>query len=399
MVSHPASAPLKRLLYMCEYPPSTAGGAPIIARQFLRRYDADRLHVLCDGRQHRAAMRAGATTLLPCRHTVVGNLELGTLRPRRVFIPIFDILNLSRIPWIERRAREIVEREAIEAIFTIPWRTDFALAAYRVAQRCDLPLYVFETDDWQAMNQGPLTREITRRYQGRILRNAEHLWMISPGMIRRYRERFGVEGDFLFHFVDVDRYQRADPREPAVPGEIRLVYTGAINQMFLGALEPLCTWLNEGVEVDGRRVVLDVWSGSCPEHLQGPAVRYRGFVPSDEVPGILASADLLLMAVTFSQEPALRDLVRTSVYTKSVDYLASGKPIVLVSPSDTAEVQHFGSVMTVVDDLDRGRFESAIGAALGSPDARRRAAEGVALVRRSHTAETMGDRFLAQFRA
>jgi glycosyltransferase involved in cell wall biosynthesis len=392
-------APLKRLLYMSEYPPSTAGGAPIIARQFLRRYDQSRLHVLCDSRQHAAALGAGADMLLDCRHTVVPNLEPVLLRPRRLFSPLFDAVNLARIPYIRRRARRIVEQEGIEAIFTLPWRTDFALAAYLVARSTGLPLFVFETDDWQAMNKGVLARHLTRRYHRAVLASAAQLWMTSPGMIRRYRERFGVDGEFLFHFVDVDRYQRAEPLEPADPGEIRLVYTGAINRMFLGTLEPLCDWLNDGIHIHGRRLILEIWSSSCPERLRGSGVRYRGFVTSDEVASILAGADALLIAVTFSEDPALRDLVRTSLYTKTVDYLASGRPVVVVSPPDTAEVDYFGEVTTLVDELNRDRFVGAVREALDSKEAGARAEAGLELVRTRHTAETMGDAFLSRFQA
>jgi glycosyltransferase involved in cell wall biosynthesis len=170
--------------------------------------------------------------------------------------------------------------------------------------------------------------------------------------------------------------------------------------MFLGAMERICDWINAGIVIDGRRVVLDIYGGTCPSRLAGPAVTWRGFVASEEIPAVLAGADALLIAVTFSDDPHLRDLVRTSIYTKTVDYLASGKPIVLVSPSDTAEVDYFGLVTRVIDQLDRGRFEDALRETVsGSPEVARRTEAGLALVRERHTGETMGDRFLEPFRA
>src|SRR5690348_14288003 len=241
---------------MSENPPGQAGGAPIIARQHLRAYEPSSLHVLCDRALYNTAKQAGDGVLLPCAHTTVANLEPGKPRPRRIFRPLFDAVNLARIPLIKRKAKEIIAREKSEAIFTIPWRTDFALAAHLVARETGLPLYVFEMDDWHAANPGPLVSTITGRWQAPLLQNAAQVWLISPEMVRTYRDRFGVEGEFLFHFVDPDAYQQADPREPAVPGELRLVYTGSINRMFLSTLELLASWLNEGMHIDGRRVVL-----------------------------------------------------------------------------------------------------------------------------------------------
>jgi hypothetical protein len=217
-------------------------------------------------------------------------------------------------------------------------------------------------------------------------------------MVRTYRERFGIDGEFLFHFVDPDTYQQAEPREPAVPGELRLVYTGSINRMFLGTLELMADWLNEGMHIGGRRVVLDIWSAACPEHLRGPGVRWRGFVSSAEVPGILASADASLIAITFSDDRALQDLVRSSIYTKTVDYLASGKPLVVVSPPDTAELDYFGSVVWTVTDPARDAFERTLETATTSSEAQRRADAGLELIRAHHTADTMGEQFLARLR-
>jgi glycosyltransferase involved in cell wall biosynthesis len=389
---------LKRLLYMSENPPGQAGGAAIIARQHLREYDPALLHVLCDRGLYRTAKHAGSDALLPCPHTTVPNFEFVKLRPRRIFGRMFDIVNLARIPLIKRRAKAIIAREGIEAIFTIPWRTDFALAAHLVARETGLPLYVFEMDDWHAANPGPVVTNLTGRWQAPLLQNAAHVWLISPEMTRRYHDRFGIEGEFLFHFVDPDIYQEAEPRELPTAEELRLVYTGSINRMFLGTLERIAEWVNAGMEIGGKRVVLDIWSAACPEQLRGPGVRWHGFVPSHEVPGILAGADALLIAITFSDDPALQDLVRSSIYTKTVDYLASSKPVVVVSPSDTAELDYFGSVVWPVANLEQASFEDAVEQATTSDEAMRRSDAGLALIRANHTAETMGERFLSRLR-
>ena len=390
---------LKRLLFMCEYPPSSIGGGPIIVRQLLGRYDPSRLHVLCDIAQLRIARSQAPASLLDCPHTAVTNLAPLRLRPRRLFGPLGEVVNLARLPLVIRRATQLVRGGGHEAIFTVPWG-EFAVAAYEVSRRTGVPLFVFETDDWVAASTAPVNDRLRRSYQPRLLRHADKLWLISPRMVDRYRRRFGVDGEFLFHFVDPDRYRHAVPREPPAPGELRLVYTGAINSMFLGAMERISEWINDGMVIDGRRVVLDVYGGSCPPALQGDAVTWRGFVPAAEIPSVLASADALLIAVTFTPNSDVGSLTGTSIYTKTVDYLASGKPIVLVSPPDTAQVDYFGAVTRVVDELDRGRFEDALReAAAGGPEVTRRVEAGLALVRERHTGETMGERFLAPFRA
>ena len=85
--------------------------------------------------------------------------------PARIFRPLFDAVNLTRIPAIKRKATSIIAREQIEALFTVPWRTEFAAAAYFVARETGIPLYVFETDDWHAANPGLIVSSLTRRWQ------------------------------------------------------------------------------------------------------------------------------------------------------------------------------------------------------------------------------------------
>ena len=398
MTSSSVNSRLRTVLYMSEHPPSSAGGAPLIVRQHLQRYEQGALHVLCDQRIYRSVAREHPGSLLPCAHTPVANFAPADLRPRRVFGPIFDVVNLARIPLIKRKARHIIESSGVEAIFTVPWRTDFAAAAYQLARETGLPLYVFETDDWHAMNPGPVVGALTRRWHRPLLAHAAHLWVTSPQMAERYRSRFDVHGEFLFHFVDPETYAHAQRRQPPERGELRLVYTGAVNAMFLGALERLATWLNDGIVVNGRRVVLELWGGWCPEHLMGPGFRWRGLVPVAEVPGVLASADALILAVTFSDDPALQELVRTSLYTKTVDYLASGKPVICVAPPGTAEVDYFGDFMWVVESLDRDAVQHALEVATTSEEAAARSRSGVEFIENNHTAETMGERFLGPFR-
>lgn len=392
---------LKRLLYMSELPPSTAGGQPLIVNNLLRDYDMQRLDVLCDARQHRVDPLV-RETFLRCRHALVRNAEgHRSLRPRRVFGPIGENLNLLRVGTIVRAAQRIVSERGIEAIFTVPWRCDFALAAYRVSLQTGLPLYVFETDDWYAMNRRPFTGQVIKRNQASMLRHATKLWVTSPPMTVVYRERFGVEGEFLFHYLDAAPYVRASAGRARLsdPGVLKLVYTGAINTMFWDTLLLICRQINAGLEVAGRRVELDVYGGGLPRAFRGPNVRYRGLVTSAEIPAVLAAADVSLIAVTFDLDPDLVALVRTSLYTKTVDYLAAGRPVMIVSPRYAAEVAYFGDVATVVDEPDPARIARALTSLARDDDAvRERCDRALRFVRSHHSLEQRDRVFLEHFR-
>lgn len=392
---------LKRLLYMCEYPPSTLAGAPVIVKQLLSRYDPDSLEILCCGRMYDPEHPVVGASYLPSRHTVVANLQKLDVPPRRIFGPLWDTLNLCRIPRIVSLGERIVKERDIEAIFTIPWRCDFALSAFLLSRRTGLPLYVFETDHWEAMNPRLLPGRLVRRYHQPLLERAERLWLTSPAMVRRYQRDFDVEGEFLFHYLEVNgsgpSRHHHEPRGPA--DVLSLVYTGSVNEMFYDSLRQVCDLINSGLHVAGRCAKLTIYGASCPPELIGPNVTWKGLVPREDIPSLLAEADILLVTVTFSRDPRLVDLVRTSLYTKTVDYLAAARPVLIVSPGYSAQVDYFGRTAKVVDSADPARIRDGLAEVVNDPDAaRERCRLGLELVRDRHSMEAMESTFLRHFR-
>ena len=112
---------------------------------------------------------------------------------------------------------------------------------------------------------------------------------------------------------------KSEIRDPKSP--IRLLYTGAINDMFYDTMESLCDQLNAGMFHRGAPIELTIYSSACPKRFLGPHVNWGGFVDHEEIPRLLSQADILLVAVSFSQEQRIANLVRTSLYTKTIDYL------------------------------------------------------------------------------
>jgi hypothetical protein len=177
-----------------------------------------------------------------------------------------------------------------------------------------------------------------------------------------------------------------------------MVYTGSINRMFFDTLKILCDAVNRGWDIGGRPVRLEIFTHSEYPSLVGPNVRFPGYVSSDAVPGVLAGADIAVICVSFNE--AVGQLVRTSLYTKTVDYLASGRPVLIVSPRYTAEVDYFGSVAEVVDRPDPAAIRGAVAKLVGGgPEVTDRVEKGLDLVRRRHSLEALEGIFLQHLRA
>lgn len=391
----------QQMLFINAFPPSGGAGAPVIFRQLLRHYNQEKLDVLyCRSWDKDWRQKMGGT-LLPCPHTAVGWLAPGLRwKPARLFGPMARTLNLLRLNHIMGIARKIIRDRKVEVIFTATTFCEFNLAAYFLHRETGLPLYFFETDDWEEANPTPLPRYLVRKYRARVYKAASRLWFTSPAMVRDYASRFGVAGDFLFHFIDPQQYAaQGGLIHPPETGPIELVYTGSINFMFISTFRILCRYLNSGMEVNGRPVRLTIYGAACPEEFIGQGVRYGGLMSPDAIPEVIAGAHASLIAVTFDRDPSLVQLVKTSLYTKTVDYLAVGRPVLVVAPDYTAEVDYFGGVTHVVSSVEREAFAGAVRRLVqDTAYAKRLVAAGQEFVRLRHGPQALEQVFLRHFR-
>lgn len=388
----------KQLLFVNEYPPSTLAGAPLIMRQLLREYDPARLDVLCCDSFYGNASPVVRDSYLACRHTAVRSFNT-TLRPRRVFGPIESTLNRYRLGHIMELGRRIARLRGVEALLSTSYGAEFPHAAYFLAQELGLPFYYYEMDRLDSVFTCHAAKRLITQHRRDFLRSAKKLWLVSPTMVREFKRLYGVDGEFMHHFVDIDRYQRIAAQAPPLPTDrLELVYTGSINSMFLDSMRWFCEWLNAGLVIAGRTVELSIYSSYCPPGLAGPHVKYQGFVSSELVAEKLAAAHVAVILVSFTEERGVKEQIETSIYTKTVDYLAAGRPVLVVAPPYAAQLEHYGAVTEVVTRLDREAVRAALERlATDAAYAADLRARGLTLVREQHSFDSVGRRFLANF--
>jgi hypothetical protein len=389
------------LLFINEYPPSSTAGAPVIARQLLRYYDTEKLDLVCCESWRGGDGDKVTATYLPCRHHWVPSYKRPSLRPRRVFVPIEATLDSYRIGRIMAAGRKVIAERGVRALFTMPYGCEFTLAAYLLHKETGIPLYVFETDYLPATARSARTRRLIQQHYGDMLRSATKVWMTSPAMVRFLEREYGIDGEFLFHFVDVDQYQRTAREAAPLPTDrIVIAYTGSINTMFWETMKYFCDLLNAGLTVDTRPVEMVIYSAVSPDPaLLGAGVRWGGWVPLEQIPARLAEAHLSTILVSFSETGNTRKLVETSLYTKTVDYLAAGRPVLVVSPRYSAEIDYFGDVTAVVTELNREKIVATLRRLVDDRVyADSLVARGLDLVQDRHSLEALDHIFLRHFR-
>src|SRR5438132_3063184 len=144
------------------------------------------------------------------------------------------------------------------------------------------------------------------------------------------------------------------PEKPLAPstGKFRLVYVGSV-QNFYGRM--LCS-LIEKIEATKDLEIIVVgpnadWPQQILERAKANGI-YLGFKEPEESAGVMASADALLVVMSFESEHEL--FMRTSFTTKFLDYVAFGKPVILWGPDYCTPVRvarkNGGAVVVNEDD-------------------------------------------------
>ena len=148
------------------------------------------------------------------------------------------------------------------------------------------------------------------------------------------------------------------PRPPST-GKFRLVYVGSV-QNFYGRM--LCSLIEKIEGTKDLEIIVVGPDADWPmEMLQRAKVNriYLGFKSPEEAAGVMASADALLVVMSFEKEHEL--FMRTSFTTKFLDYVAFGKPVILWGPDYCTPVrvarEHGGAV--VVNQNDPNAIVSA----------------------------------------
>jgi glycosyltransferase involved in cell wall biosynthesis len=224
------------------------------------------------------------------------------------------------------------------------------------------------TSRWPLAALGRLARFIYRR--------ADAIIVISPGFRRNLLAK-GVPADKIHvipNWADEDIYRPlpADPRlaeENGMAGRFNVVFAGN-----LGAAQALENVLNAAQRLRDLSSVQFVFIGSGVEeealHRRAAAlrldnVRFLGRMPADRMPHFLALADVLL--VHLRRDP----LFEITIPSKTISYLAVGRPILSATAGDAAEVIEQAGAGLVCPPEDAEALETCVRKLFALPPASR----------------------------
>jgi len=225
--------------------------------------------------------------------------------------------------------------------------------ARKTAERHGLPLAGLFLD-WFPVMKGHFGHEFTqttlsRRYR-ELYSACDLAFCTSDGM----QEVLGLHPNS--HVIYPMPGRHSVPEEPWPPSnkKFRLVYVGSVEN-FYGRM--LCSLIEKMEPTKDLEIIVVGPNADWPLDVLNRAKAngiYLGFKSPEQAADVMASADALLVVMSFEKEHEL--FMRTSFTTKFLDYVAFGKPVILWGPEYCTPVRvarkHGGAVVVNQDDAD-----------------------------------------------
>jgi glycosyltransferase involved in cell wall biosynthesis len=329
-----------RLLFFCDFPPSNLAGGAILVKRLLADYPSERVTILTGSHFQKHSPEIDR---LKCRHAVfpttneTGRWGLGRLK---------FLLDWLLIPVLALTGVWLIKRRDLKVILTIA-HGHFFIAAALASLMTSAPLVLIVHDDWVSWLEK--TSYVMKGLYAPLfkfaLRSSAHIFAVSPGMQKLLREEFQVDSEL--QLPSTESHQSAQPSQSiqSHPRTFRIMYAGIGSGVVVEGLDLIVQTIKSGKlrALGLESCELHLYITSTEEEIRRlgwdhEAVKIHGWVSQQELRKALALADALFLPYSFSEEQ--RYFTTSSFPSKSADYLASGKPMLILSPPYSSIVEY-----------------------------------------------------------
>lgn len=305
------------------FPPSVEAGGSLVAYHLFKPIDPSSYLLV------RGNLRPQDNSLklpVPTLTADIWPRRFAYTRYSYLFIPLIILAGLVLPLLARRKPRQVL------AFYPFGFYT---IAAYWVSRFFRVPLSVYFFDVWEEAELAGLPRDLARQYEKRIIQEADLVFVISPALQRHFQTKYGCKSILLPHPLDLSRYSSLEQAEHHP--ERTIVYTGNVSRLNLDCVQNLVLAMRS---LDDSGISLKIFTGQEQSLLRAslalsPADQVSiQFVPTDQIPALQQSAGILFAAIAFDN---LDDhSIQTTFPTKFVEYLAAGRPILVVAPAESA---------------------------------------------------------------
>lgn len=261
--------------------------------------------------------------------------------------PVLDFLGFSHFitrthlsdgfcSWIDEFAPEV--------LYTQVSRLEDILFCLEIKEYTGIPLIFHMMDDWPATleRSGILSnywRDKTDEMLRVLIAKADVVMSISDFMAAEYKRRYGKEFVTFHNPIDSGFWKKDQRRDYQLKASPTILYAGRIGLGIDDSLKTIARALpivNKKFNFKVRFVIQSLKAPSWINDFED--VEHQAFVSYQDLPKVFAETDFLILPYNFDEESI--KFIKYSMPTKASEYMASGTPIIIFSPEDTALVRY-----------------------------------------------------------
>lgn len=252
----------------------------------------------------------------------------GIRRVEHLFNLVLDFLCV-------RELKQLQMKDRFNLIYCVPYGLASMARTRTMHQKLGIPYVVHIMDDWAyGLNM------LYGWFMKKFLMEASAVFVISKAMAKEYQDRYGIKAKVLHNCVDLQRFEVCTRLDKSKKADFRLVYTGSIyswqKDVLKNVLDAVRSLNRRGHNITIELYSLPRWSKELTEYSDS-AIRFMGYVPYEEILYVLAQSDLLVVPMSFTQNPAF---VRFSIPCKVTDYMAAARTILVYAPKHAAVAEY-----------------------------------------------------------
>jgi glycosyltransferase involved in cell wall biosynthesis len=276
-----------------------------------------------------------------------------------------NLVDWLMIPALTLVATHLIKTRRINVIVTIA-HGRFFVAAALAGWITRTPYTVVMHDDTvtPAERRSWVLKYVLRSWARKALRGASHIYAISREMQQLLKSEYGVGSELQRPGTEpvTERDGRSDSALTELstrPHSAVILFAGAIGDSVQDSLKLLAEIVATGkLQVYGiQSAELHLYTQLSPERIREwgwdhPSISVHQWVSQQELQGVLQGADILFLPYSFSESS--RYAVESAFPSKTADYLAAGRPILVFGPPYSSLVRYAKEqgFAEVVDNFD-----------------------------------------------
>jgi glycosyltransferase involved in cell wall biosynthesis len=245
-----------------------------------------------------------------------------------------DFLLRSIHPILIRHMVREINKYKPDVVFSHCPDIDYFICAYQAAILCKIPFYSHMHDLWEE-NHGPDTYlgKMALKWEAKILKNSKRVLCMTETQKLHYKTKYNIDADILPHTVPDEILDKINPSFKEQKRN-ELLFTGTVSKvMNLDALKVLAE-TTRSLQNEINITLCTSTQHSDFERLGIDSSNWDiKWMSREEVQKLQQQVSILFAPL--SHKNCGIDEVKTVLSTKLLEYLISGRPILIFAPKDS----------------------------------------------------------------